>query len=85
MIAATEAPSTRRQLAFFPGEMKESLSRIEKSVLIRKKNKAARNERIRTRFNELYNVERKRIDDAIDTLCEEFSLAKSTIESALRG
>lgn len=85
MIAATQAPSTRKQLTFFPNEMNESDSRIQKIITVRKKNTEARNERIRNRFNYLYNEERKRVDDVINDLCKEFCLAKSTIETALKG
>jgi hypothetical protein len=93
MIATAEAPNTARapmgarpQLAFFDmSALERKPTRIDKIVLVRKNNTLARNERIRERFNSLYNTERKRIDDVITILCEEFSLAKSTIESALKS
>ena len=85
MIATAEAPSTRAQLTFFNLPVSETLSRFQKQKLTRKRNHEARNERIRVRFNHLYNVERKRIDDVITILCGEFSLEKISIERALKG
>jgi hypothetical protein len=74
MIATAAAP--------YPLALDE---RIRKALTTRKRNFEARNERIRMRFNALYNQERKRIDDVIVILTEEFCLSKSTIESVLKG
>jgi hypothetical protein len=85
MIAPSEAPSNLTQLSFFNLPVSHEASRFDKMKHTRKANTCGRNERIRARFNYLYNQERKRIDDVISILCEEFSLAKSTIEKALKG
>lgn len=62
----------------------EELDKIQKIIKTRTGNTLARNERIRTRFNELYNTERKRLDDVIEILATEFCIAKRTVESALK-
>lgn len=49
------------------------------------RNTEVRNQRIRERFDHLYNKERLRYDDVIDKLAEEFILAKGTIERAMKG
>lgn len=58
--------------------------KIQKIIKTRTDNTAARNERIRQRFNELYNKDRKRLDDVIELLATEFCIAKRTVESALK-
>jgi len=85
MSATAEAPSTHSQLTFFDLPVKENQSALDKWRASRKTNIAARNERLRQRFNYLYNTERKRIDDVIDTLCQEFCLEKITIERLLKS
>ena len=85
MLTAAEAPSIRKQLAFFELPVKENPTRFEKMISSRKRNTQQRNERISTRFNHLYNVERKRYDDVITQLCEEFNCVETTIEKALKG
>jgi len=65
--------------------MTQNLNRIEKITLIRKRNTEHRHERIRARFNHLYNIERKRYDDVLSIVCEEFGLAQRTIESIMKG
>jgi hypothetical protein len=60
-------------------------TKIHKMIATRTANTSARNERITAQFNHKYNVERKRYDDVIQELCSEFSLAKSTIESVIKG
>lgn len=57
----------------------------KKVSVIRRANHDRRNQMIRERFNHLYNVDRKRYDDCVDAVCSEFSLAKSTIETVLKG
>ena len=59
--------------------------KIAKIIATRKGNTASRNKRITARFNHKYNVERKRYDDVVAELCDEFNLAKSTIEKAIKG
>lgn len=85
MITTTEAPSERRQLSFFNLPVKETLSRFDKIKQTRMRNTEVRNQRIRERFDHLYNKERLRYDDVIDKLAEEFILAKGTIERAMKG
>lgn len=85
MITTTEAPTARRQLSFFNLPVKETLSREDKIRESRQANTAARNQRINDRFNHLYNVERKRYDDVMNALSEEFCLALATIERVLKG
>ena len=85
MITATGAPSARRQLSFFNLPVKETQSREDKIREVRQANTAARNQRLTDRFNYLYNVERKRYDDVITALKEEFHLAEATIERVLKG
>ena len=49
-------------------------------------NRVARDERIKSRFNELHNgKQRLRIDDVLNKLAEEFSLAAGTIQQILNG
>lgn len=50
----------------------------------RKRNTLLRNERVKARFNELYNLKRKRYDDCISELATEFNLATNTILCILR-
>lgn len=59
--------------------------KIAKMIATRKGNTAIRNEKITQRFNDKFNIERKRYDDVINELCAEFSLAKSTIEKVITG
>lgn len=59
--------------------------RIYKAAATRKRNTEARNHRIRTRFNQLYNQERTRIDDVIRRISEEFCLSVATVEKMLKG
>jgi hypothetical protein len=75
-----ETPQT---LSLFEGEFAVN-KHIEKITAIKKKNFAARNERIRSRFNELHNDRRIRYDDVMNTLALEFCLAQSTILKALK-
>lgn len=85
-MSATAAPSIRKQLDFFPDlPMSEPMSRFQKISTTRKNNTEARRQRINDRFNHLYNVERKRYDDVIAALCEEFNCVETTIEKALKG
>lgn len=85
MKATAEAPNSATQLVFFNLPEVKSLSHNEKVNAIKKANFERRNSMIKTRFDHLYNVERKRFDDVISQLCDEFSLAKSTIETALKS
>lgn len=85
MIATAEQTITQPQLTFFDLPVNPIQTRFDKQVATRKRNTCQRNERIRDRFNYLYNVERKRIDDVIDTLCKEWNLEKTTIERALKS
>jgi hypothetical protein len=62
-----------------------ALDRIQKIKIVRQQNKENRYARIRERFNYLYNSERKRYDDCIDTVSNEFGLAKSSIQPILKG
>lgn len=62
-----------------------AVSSIERQKETRNKNFKARNERIRTRFNELHNDKRIRYDDVMTTLSLEFCLAEKTILRALKG
>lgn len=50
----------------------------------RQKNANLKHEAIRTRFKELYNGKRLRIDDVVEELCKEFFIAKITVERILR-
>ncbi len=50
-----------------------------------KNNTRVRNNRIQNRFNQLYNENRMRYDDVINTLCEEFFLSKRRIETVMKG
>jgi hypothetical protein len=61
-----------------------AISRSGKIAETRKKNSSARNERIRLRFNELFNDRRIRYDDVMNTLALEFCLAQSTIMKMLK-
>lgn len=74
-------------LTLFPGEVSSSLlvGKVQKIIATRKRNTVSRNERIQSVFNHKYNVERKRYDDVIQELCSEFSLARRTIETALKS
>ena len=64
---------------------KKNSDRIQKIIDTRKRHTCGRNESIRLRFNQKYNVDRKRYDDVIDELSEEFHLSTRTIETALKG
>lgn len=44
-----------------------------------------RKKKIQERFDELYEKDRKRYDDVIKILCEEFALSDRTIQAALKG
>lgn len=59
--------------------------KIAKIIETRTTNTKLRNERITRAFNQKYNEERKRYDDVIAELCQEFALAKRTIENVLKG
>jgi hypothetical protein len=58
---------------------------MTKTAITRKANTQLRNERLHKRFNELYNDERKRIDDVYAQLCQDFSLSEATIEKIIKG
>lgn len=76
----------RTTLALFPEYPTSTLEeRIQKNRETRTANTLARNEKIRERFNHLYNVERLRYDDVIATLCTDFCLSKATVERALKS
>lgn len=81
-------PSTK-YLDLFGEEVKSPvgclMDKITKMIATRKRNTQLRNERITNSFNHKYNVERKRYDDVIAELCQEFALEKRTIESALKS
>jgi len=93
MIATAETQSTarvplgaRQQLtAFDMSEFEKKATRIQKIVDVRKANTIARNEKIRKRFDELFNKDRMRYDDVMEELCREFNLAMSTIHTALKN
>lgn len=53
-------------------------------VKVRQDNKNKRHEAIRARCKELYTQKRIRYDDVVNKLCEEFFLAKITVERILR-
>lgn len=53
-------------------------------VGVRQSNTNLKHERIKQRFKELYDGKRIRIDDAVETLCKEFFLARITVERILR-
>lgn len=79
-----------KTLDLFEGEITRSqvsclTDRIAKIIETRTSNTRLRNERITSSFNHKYNVERKRYEDVIAELCQEFALAKRTIESVLKG
>jgi hypothetical protein len=82
--------SAAKNPTLFDGDMPVSNAgclgdKISKIIATRKRHTKARNERIISMFNHKYNVERKRYDDVIKELCDDFSLAKSTIETAIKG
>lgn len=54
--------------------------KIRPSDLKRRENTRKRHEKVRERCNELYNQQRIRWDDVIETLSDEFGIAPSTIE-----
>lgn len=79
-----------RTLDLFEGEISRNqvgclTGKIAKIIATRKRNTQLRNERITASFNHKYNVERKRYDDVIAELCEEFALEKRTIENVLKS
>lgn len=83
-------PASAKTLNLFGEEVAQSQvgclsDKVAKIIATRKRNTQLRNERITTAFNHKYNVERKRYDDVIAELCEEFALEKRTIESALKS
>jgi hypothetical protein len=51
---------------------------------IRKVNTERRDKAVIDRFNNIYHVERKRIDDAYKVVSEEFFLSESTVKSILK-
>lgn len=63
----------------------QETNRVAKIMFTRANNFKARNQRIRTRFNELHNDKRIRYDDVMDTLAMEFCLAQTTILKALKS
>jgi hypothetical protein len=50
---------------------------------IRTRNALARHQRVRERFQELYNIKRIRYDDVIERLCAEFFYQESTVKRIL--
>lgn len=82
--------ASAKTLDLFDGEISRNqvgclTDKIAKIIATRKRNTQLRNERITSSFNHKYNVERKRYDDVIAELCQEFALEKRTIESVLKG
>ncbi len=63
----------------------QEANRVAKIMFTRGNNFKARNQRIRTRFNELHNDKRIRYDDVMTTLAMEFCLAQTTIMKALKS
>jgi hypothetical protein len=59
--------------------------KYEKASAVKRANREARYERIRQRFNEKYHIQRQRLDDVIAELAQEFTLAPSTIQTALKS
>lgn len=51
---------------------------------VRKSNRAKRDERLKERYNELYNAKRLRYDDCIAKLAEEFILSPNTVAKILQ-
>lgn len=79
-------PQRTNTLALFPDQYPTALvDKVQKIIATRTSNTEARNQRIREAFNKKYNEDRKRYDDVISELCQEFSLAKRTVETALKG
>jgi hypothetical protein len=56
-----------------------------KSNTMQRESTKKKYERIKQRFKELYEVERKRSDDVIDRLCNEFFVSSITIYRALKS
>ncbi|GAB5524879.1 MAG: hypothetical protein Roseis2KO_27510 [Roseivirga sp.] len=56
------------------------VKQIRQSDIVRKRNTQKRYEKVRERCNELYNEQRIRWDDVIETLSEEFGISPATIE-----
>lgn len=54
-----------------------------KHIEKRQKNTIRRDNDIRARFKELYDEDRKRIDDCVKILCKEFYLEEFTINAIL--
>jgi hypothetical protein len=54
-------------------------------IKVRKSNKDRRDEAIRGRVNELYNIKRLRWDDVVRKVAEEFFVAPSTVKTALKN
>jgi hypothetical protein len=77
-------PMTSTTAEFLTPPVKD-LTTIEKNRATRMNNTLKRNQRIRTKFNHLYNVDRKRYDDVIQTLCEDFSLSKAVVERIMKA
>lgn len=86
-ISSVPMGALKQTTLFNMPEVKEfNIDEHNKKVsVIRKANLDRRNLMIRNRFDHLYNTDRLRVDDCIEKLCGEFSLAKSTIESVLKG
>ena len=59
--------------------------RFVKIAKTRRANTLARNNMIRTRFEYLYNKERKRYDDCLLTVSLQFALSQATVERILKG
>lgn len=84
-------PSSTTTLDLFGGEIKAQprgsclTDKIAKIIETRTSNTRLRNEQIIKAFNQKYNEERKRYDDVIAELCQEFALAKRTIETVLKS
>jgi hypothetical protein len=62
-----------------------ALDRIQKITAVKRHNNEQRYKRIRERFNYLYQVERRRIDDVIEIVATEWGLQKRTIQTILKS
>ncbi|GEM_PF-3844033 len=60
--------------------MDMKVKQVRQSDIVRKRNTQKRYEKVRERCNELYNEQRIRWDDVIETLSEEFGISPATIE-----
>lgn len=58
--------------------------RTDKIAQTRRANTLKRAQHVQKRFNELYEVKRKRVDDCIKIIADELFLSESTVEADLK-